>query len=62
MAEDRETLLTPEQVADRLQVSRKTVYRWISAGDLPALKLGGRTIRVSWPDVLAMIRHQNGEE
>lgn len=33
-------LLTPEQVAERLQVTRRTVYQWINDGKLPALKVG----------------------
>ncbi len=33
-------LLTVEQVADRLQVSRWSVYRRVAEGQLPAMKLG----------------------
>ncbi|MBT5319855.1 MAG: helix-turn-helix domain-containing protein [Chloroflexi bacterium] len=35
-------LLTIEDVAELFQVSAKTVRRWISAGDLPAAKLGNQ--------------------
>jgi len=35
-----EKLLTPEQVAERLQVTERTVYGWLRHGKLPALKLG----------------------
>ena len=35
-----EKLLTPEQVAKRLQVTEWTVYGWLRRGKLPALKLG----------------------
>ena len=35
-----EKLLTPEQVAERLQVTERTVYGWLRRGKLPALKLG----------------------
>ncbi|TMC00018.1 MAG: helix-turn-helix domain-containing protein [Chloroflexi bacterium] len=35
-----EKLLTPEQVAERLQVTERTVYGWLRRGRLPALKLG----------------------
>ena len=35
-----EKLLTPEQVAERLQVTERTVYAWLRRGNLPALKLG----------------------
>ncbi len=61
MSEDRDELLTPEQVADRLQASRKTVYRWIQAGDLPAIKLG-RSWRIPWDEVLAMAKRQDGSD
>jgi excisionase family DNA binding protein len=33
-------LLTVEQVAERLQVSKWSVYRRIEAGELPAIRLG----------------------
>ena len=35
-----EKLVTPEQVAERLQVTERTVYGWLRRGKLPALKLG----------------------
>jgi excisionase family DNA binding protein len=45
----KEKLLTPDQVAARLQISKATVYRMIAAGTLPALQLNGpgSTLRVS---------------
>jgi excisionase family DNA binding protein len=36
-----ERWLTVEDVASRLQVSQETVRRWIRAGRLPVLELGG---------------------
>lgn len=38
--------LSPQQLADHLGVCRKTIYRWIKAGDLPAVRVGG-VLRVS---------------
>ncbi len=35
-----EKLLTPAQVAERLQITERTVYEWIRGGKLTALKLG----------------------
>jgi excisionase family DNA binding protein len=35
------TILTPEQAADQLQVSRRTVYTLLRQGKLPGKKLGG---------------------
>ena len=34
------TLLTPGQVAERLQVKERTVLDWLRAGELRGLKLG----------------------
>ena len=31
---------TLQEVADRLKVSYRTVFRWVHAGELPAYKLG----------------------
>lgn len=38
--------LTPADVARSLQVSRRTVLRWIDAGSLPALRVGS-VVRIS---------------
>ena len=35
-----ERYLTLPEVAERLQVSRRTVYRWIKNGDLDAYQFG----------------------
>ena len=43
--EPRTTFLTVAEVADMLRVSRMTVYRWVHAGDLPAVRFG-RSFRV----------------
>lgn len=32
--------LTPEQVAERLHVSRKTVYNLLKEGKIPAIRIG----------------------
>ncbi len=41
--------LTPEQIADTLQVTRRTVYTWIETGALKAVKAGTR-IRIKRED------------
>lgn len=38
---DREEWLTVEEVADFFRVNPETVRRWIRAGELPVLDLGG---------------------
>jgi excisionase family DNA binding protein len=52
---DRLTLHTIPQTAKRLQVSTKTVRRWIDAGDLIAHRFG-RQFRISDPDLMAFIK------
>ena len=43
-------LLTVNEVADLLRVSRMTVYRLIKQGDVPALKVG-RSYRLREQDI-----------
>jgi superkiller protein 3 len=45
-------LLTPEQAADLLQVSKRTMYEWLRNGEIPSVKMGERLIRVRERDVL----------
>lgn len=47
---DRESLVSLQQAADRLQVHYMTAYRWVRRGYLPAFKAGGR-IRVRTADI-----------
>jgi excisionase family DNA binding protein len=51
--------LSPSEVARRLGLSRSTVYRHISAGDLPALRLGldGTSLRVRADELEAWLTH-----
>ena len=48
-------LLTIKDVADILQVSDKTIRRWIDAGDLVAHRVG-RQLRVSQGDLETFIK------
>ncbi len=48
-------LLTMEQVAQRLGISLKTVYRWIEAGELPVSMIGPRTYRIFERDLITFI-------
>lgn len=52
---DDARLLTLDQVADLLQVSRRTVDRLISAGDLPCPLKVGRSSRLSVDEVKAYL-------
>lgn len=48
-------LLTMEEVAKRLNVSLKTIYRWIDSGELPVSLLGERTYRIFERDLVQFI-------
>jgi len=48
-------LLTLDQTAQHLQVSTKTIRRWIKSGDLIAHRLG-RQFRISEADLQIFIR------
>jgi putative molybdopterin biosynthesis protein len=48
--EDRPTLLSPADVARFAGVSRKTVYREIDRGELPAIHVG-RLLRIDPTDL-----------
>jgi excisionase family DNA binding protein len=49
-----ETYHTPQEIADRLKVSRKTVYRWIEGGKIRAIKFE-REYRISGSDLEAFL-------
>jgi excisionase family DNA binding protein len=51
-----ENLLTLAQVRQRLQVSDRTVRRWVNDGSLPAVRLHGHGIRVRERDVQRLIQ------
>jgi excisionase family DNA binding protein len=44
MAQER--LMRPREVAQRLAVSRSTVYRWFWEGKLKGIKITGGTVRI----------------
>lgn len=49
-----EKLYTPEEVADMLRVTRRTVYEWIRSGQLKAVKVG-RQWRITEDDISKMM-------
>jgi len=62
MADDK--LLTPEQIAERLQVTVQTIYSWMRSGYLPSVKMG-RLWRARPEDLEEFIKqqkHQGKEE
>lgn len=54
-----EGTLTPQQIADFLQVDPQTVWRMIKRGDLPAVKIG-RIYRVTRSDFDSWLEREKG--
>ena len=54
---EQQLLLTPEQAANRLALSRTRVYQLISTGELPSLKIG-RARRIVAADLGAWVSNQ----
>ena len=50
---DMQELVTVKQVAERLQVSRGTVYNLVKDGKLKAVKVRGNMIRLNRDEVCA---------
>ena len=50
-------LLSPEQVAERLQVTPKTIREWLRSGDLVGVKLG-KAWRIHEADVRRLLDEQ----
>jgi excisionase family DNA binding protein len=57
MLEVHETYLTVQEVADVLKVTRKTVYRWIEAGELPVIQVG-REYRITETDLREFVEER----
>jgi excisionase family DNA binding protein len=47
--------MSPAQVAEYLQLDRKTVYRYLNSGKLRGLRVGDRSWRIMWSDVYAYL-------
>lgn len=54
-------LLTAEEVATLLSVSRKSVYKWTEVGLLPCIRLG-RAVRFDQADVEAFLQQAKQRE
>jgi excisionase family DNA binding protein len=56
-----EGLLTPEEVAERLRVSRPTVYAWLKIGRLQGLR-AGKAWRIRPEDLTAFLQRNSSLE
>jgi excisionase family DNA binding protein len=50
--------LTVDEVAKWATISTKTVYRWIAAGKLTAVRFGDRTYRIPEQAVIDLLKEQ----
>lgn len=52
--------LTIKEIAEKLKVSQRQVYRWIEAGKLKTFKLGKKVYRIAESDLLQFLkRHKS---
>lgn len=56
----QERLLSPQQFADRLSISRWTVYAWISEGRIKSVKVS-RLVRIPASEVDRIIQEGSRE-
>ncbi len=56
-----EAFLTVIEVAEILKVNQQTVRNWIDRGDLPAIRVGRRRVRVRQADFDAFLRRSIGQ-
>jgi excisionase family DNA binding protein len=55
MGDSKATHLRPRQIAEQLDVSLRTVRRWIANGTLPSVKIGGVRL-VAEDDLLRLVQ------
>ena len=48
--------LTPAQVAELLQLDTESVYRLVKRGQLPCVRVGGRTLRIPARPLFAQLQ------
>ena len=59
---DYDKFLTPEQVAERLQLGTETVYRYLRAGKLRGSRISHKAWRISEINLASFMRQQNISE
>jgi excisionase family DNA binding protein len=50
-----EKLYTPQEAAGMLKVTRKTIYNWIDAGSIQAIKLPGSGVRIKQSEIMRIL-------
>ena len=52
---DQDEFLTVADIANRLKLNQQTIYNWIDRGQLPAVRVGARRVRVRRSDLDALL-------
>jgi excisionase family DNA binding protein len=55
-------LLTPLEVAEKLNVSRRTVYRWIKAGRMTPQRVGDMLVQIPVTEVQRFLAESNNAQ
>jgi excisionase family DNA binding protein len=50
-------LITPQEAARRLRISRMTIYRRIHDGTIGGVRLGPRLLYIDWQELCAQLRN-----
>jgi excisionase family DNA binding protein len=58
----KDKLICPKEAADRLTVSKSTIYRWFWEGKLKGIHIAGRTVRILESAIITIEREGEGEE
>lgn len=48
----KKDLYRPDEVASYFGVTVKTIYRWIDAGKLEAVKIGGKLVKIPYKSIV----------
>ena len=51
MSESNESYLTVAEVAELLKLNQQTIRNWIDRGELPAIRVGSRRVRIRQSDL-----------
>jgi excisionase family DNA binding protein len=62
MSDYSDVYITPEQAAERLQLSVETVYRWLRGRKLRGSRISKKAWRISERELSSFMRHQNVSE
>jgi excisionase family DNA binding protein len=62
MADSIDVYMTPEQVAEKLQLAVETVYRWLRSGKLRGSRISQKAWRVTEEDLRSFMKKQNVSE